>query len=90
MKAKLYKSYMFRDKDPVIDHLRTAMQDEDESNASVALRSGVSAATIRNWFEGDTRRPLFATIAAVARTMGDRGAGAIIAAIRKGKNFNGK
>ncbi len=90
MKARLYKTYMFRDKDPVIDHLRTAMQDEGESNATVAVRSGVSYGTINNWFNGPTRRPQFATIAAVARCMGDRGAGAIVAAIRKGKNTNGK
>lgn len=65
---KLYQSYMFRDKDPVIDIMRTAINGEKFS--AVSERSGVSATTLHNWFHGTTRRPQFATVQAVARVVG--------------------
>ena len=68
-----YKSYVFVDKDPVIDALRTAVSDAKASYAELHAGSGVSPATIRNWFHGETRRPQFATVAAVARTLGKKG-----------------
>jgi transcriptional regulator with XRE-family HTH domain len=61
---KLYKSYSFRDKDPIIDAMRTAIADTGDSLAKVSERSGVSAGTMGNWFNGRTRRPQFATVAA--------------------------
>ncbi len=65
-----YKSYMFREKDPIIDALRTAVSDSTLTNRGVQEQSGVSATTIHNWFHGKTRRPQFATVAAVARACG--------------------
>jgi len=68
---KLYKSYMFTErKDPIIDKMRTAMQDRDADYDTVVAASGVSRTTLRNWFEGDTCRPQYATVAAVLGGMG--------------------
>ena len=68
---KLYRSYMFTDrKDPVIDKVRTVMQDRGADYDTVVIASGVSRATLRNWFEGDTCRPQYATVAAVLGGMG--------------------
>ena len=68
-----YKSYMFVEKDPVIDALRTAISDQHFKYSEVALTSGVAVATIKNWMSGETRRPQFATTAAVARSLGKKG-----------------
>jgi len=68
--VKIYKSYNFRNKDPVIDLLRTAIKDSGDSHAEVADASGVSAQTLYNWFSGTTKRPQFATVQAVARSIG--------------------
>jgi transcriptional regulator with XRE-family HTH domain len=70
---RLYKSYMFRDKDPIIDALRTAMADDGATYSEIHDRSGVSTVTQRNWFKGETRRPQFATVAAFARACGKEG-----------------
>src|SRR5688572_15265685 len=65
-----YKSYMFRKKDPVIDVVRTAVEDSNKRLSAVTRESGVSYSTIYNWFNGKTRRPQFATVNAVARVVG--------------------
>jgi len=66
----VYKSYNFTDKDPVIDKIRTIVQDSGESYADIAEHSGVSIATLYNWFEGDTKRPRYSSLEAVARSLG--------------------
>ena len=65
----VYKSYSFKDKDPVIDRLRTMIADEGVSYVEVEGRSGVRAQTLYNWFSGPTKRPQYATIMAVARAL---------------------
>jgi len=67
---KLYKSYVFIDKDPVIDIMRTMVQDSRKTFVQIERDSGVQTTTLRNWFGGQTRRPQFATVAAVARSLG--------------------
>ena len=67
---KAYKSYVFRDKDPIIDKTRTVVEDAKMSYSEVEAKSGVSASTMYNWFQGRTRRPQFATINAVGRACG--------------------
>jgi len=68
---KLYKSYVFTDrKDPVIDQVRTAAKSRNADYATISAESGVSATTVRNWFEGDTCRPQYATVAAVLGGLG--------------------
>jgi len=69
----LYKTYMFRDKDPIIDVMRTAWEDEGETFAELNRRSNISTTTMRNWFGGVTRRPQFATVAAFVRGCGMEG-----------------
>jgi hypothetical protein len=72
---KLYKSYRFRTKDPIIDKLRTAFQDAKRREPKLTFQaisedSGLSVQTPGNWFNGDTRRPQFATCMAFARAIG--------------------
>jgi hypothetical protein len=80
-----YNTYRFqeKDKDPVIDVLRTAQQDANIKPGKIATASGVSPSTIHGWFYGKTRKPQFATVVAVARSIGaiDR----IEALIRRGR-----
>ena len=66
-----YKSYTFKDKDPVIDDIRGLIDGHDNKHyEQVHADSGVSVSTLRNWFHGGTLRPQFATIKAVARAIG--------------------
>lgn len=68
-----YKSYMFREKDPIIDACRTAHGDAKMSYEDIHKEGGPATSTIYNWFHGKTRRPQFATIAAFALTVGKKG-----------------
>ena len=70
MTKALYKSYSFKDKDPVIDRLRTMIQREGVSYSELADMSGVSVQTFYNWFDGATRKPQYATVMAVAYALG--------------------
>jgi len=69
-RLKLYRSYNFVDKDPVIDRIRTIFQKEHVDNKDAASISGVSQTTLFNWFDGKTKRPQYATIAAVTLALG--------------------
>lgn len=74
---RLYSSYMFRDKDPAIDEIRTVMQrhyrknnlDKEDYN-DVAEQGGPTAGCIKAWFEGKTKRPQNATLEAAGRALG--------------------
>lgn len=66
----LYRSYNFVDKDPVIDRIRTIVKDEGLSYREIGVISGVSSTTLTNWFDGETRRPQYATVAAVTGSLG--------------------
>src|SRR4030095_9575024 len=66
----LYRSYNFVNKDPVIDRIRTIMATEHVDNKDASIISGVSRTTLHNWFDGKTRRPQYAPIAAVVRSLG--------------------
>lgn len=68
-----YRSYSFIDKDPIIDSLRTAVSSSKKSYRELHEESDVSVSTIRGWFHGSTRRPQFATVAAVLRATGKKG-----------------
>lgn len=67
---KTYKTYVFQDKDPVIDELRTIVQDHNVAYAQISEGSGVSVTCLRNWFHGATRRPQSASVEAVGRFFG--------------------
>jgi len=64
-----YKTYSFVDKDPIIDKVRTAVKDAGMTRGEISRTSGVSTSCMRNWFEGDTKRPQFASVNAVLRAM---------------------
>ena len=66
----LYKTYLFRDKDPKIDQLRTIVQDAGLSYREIEDRSGVKAQTLNNWFHKETKRPRFCSLQAVGRACG--------------------
>jgi hypothetical protein len=74
---RLYQSYMFRGKDPAIDEIRTVMQDYfGKRNLSkvdyktVQEEGGPSQNTVKQWFEGKTKRPQNATLEAAGRALG--------------------
>ena len=73
----IYKSYVFRDKDPVIDELRTLIQDVEGQKgvnfhvmAKITNLGGPSVGAMQGWFFGTTKRPQSATIEAAGRAIG--------------------
>jgi hypothetical protein len=68
MKQYPYKSYVFRQTDPVLDALQPMLR----SNKAAELKklSGVSTTTISNWKKKKIRRPQFCTISAMALATG--------------------
>jgi len=75
-KPPIYQSYMFRDKDPVIDELRSMVEDtyghrvNHKSLAAVTQAGGPSISCMNAWFFGKTKRPVNPTIEAAGRAMG--------------------
>lgn len=73
---KLYKSYAFRTKDPVIDELRTIAEGEFGERIRhrhlkrIEDEGGPSASAMRNWFFGKTMRPSSSSTEAAGRAMG--------------------
>lgn len=69
---RTYRTYSYIDKNPVIDKVRTLVQDEGliKKLGIVHEISGVSTSTLDNWFNGKTRSPQHATIAAVITSLG--------------------
>lgn len=75
-RTPIYKTYVFRTKDPVIDELRTIAEDfygervNGKNLRQVEEAGGPSASCMRAWYFGKTRRPTSATIEAAGRAMG--------------------
>src|SRR5438445_476035 len=70
-KVVVYTSYRFMDKDPIIDKVRTVWRDAGSPSYKKCHElSGVSATTPRNWFDGGTMRPTFASLNAFCRALG--------------------
>src|SRR5262245_14868743 len=74
---KLYQSYVFRDKDPAIDAIRTVMQDHfgkrnlDYGDYHEVEEQGApSAGCVKSGLEGKTKRPQNATLEAAGRALG--------------------
>lgn len=67
-----YRTYRYIQKNPVIDKVRTVLQDEGlfKNLRVVHEISGVAVATLDNWFHGDTKNPFHSTIAAVMSSVG--------------------
>lgn len=80
MKQRQYLTYRFINKDPIIDLLRTIVQDEAKSrNVSfrtmlgiIEVESHVSVSCMLGWFKGGTKKPQMATIMAVVIACGPR------------------
>lgn len=68
----VYRTYSYIDKDPVIDEMRTLVQDEGlmKKLDLVHELSGVSTSTLTNWFDGETKSPQNRTVSAVATALG--------------------
>lgn len=69
-KRQSYKSYNFRDKDPIIDEIERVVTASGRSLKQIEEASSVKVATLQNWFAGRTKRPQFATANAVCRALG--------------------
>lgn len=74
---RLLKAYMFKTKDPVIDELRTIVQDatgdlklKTRTLSDIADDGGPTVACMQGWFRGKTRKPQNATIEAAGRALG--------------------
>ena len=80
---KPYRTYRFTDYDPVIAVIRTARDEAKTKTVTIHNDSGVSSSTLYNWFNGKTRKPQFATVVAVARSIG--AVDAIESLIRRGR-----
>jgi len=73
---KLYGAYNFRTKDPVVDELRTLI--EDQTGARITRKNlkkieedgGPTTGAMAGWFMGKTRRPQSASIEAAGRAIG--------------------
>lgn len=74
---KTYRSYLFKTKDPVIDELRTMI--EDNAGKKVGARGvlqeiekggGPTVSCMRGWFFGKTKRPQNPTVEAAGRSIG--------------------
>lgn len=66
--------YRFIDKDPVIDVIRTEAARYGnlglQQLQKLSYESGVSVSTLRNWFEGATRKPLSISTRFVLEALG--------------------
>jgi hypothetical protein len=70
--ARVYRTYSYIDKNPVIDKVRTLVQDEGlfTKLGIVQEISNVSRSTLVGWFHGSVRHPQHHTIAAVVSALG--------------------
>jgi hypothetical protein len=68
----LLRTYRFIEKDPVVDELRTLVNDVGLSKklTIVATLANLHPSTVKNLFHGDTKRPQNATAMAIATCVG--------------------
>lgn len=73
---KTYKAYLFRDKDPSIDVLRTLVEQhygeriKGRMLKDIEEIGGPTAGCMAGWFFRDTKRPQNATLEAAGRALG--------------------
>ena len=69
-----YRTYNWKNKNPVIDKVRTILQDEGlfakKSRKMLENLSGVKVQTFDGWFEGETRDPRHTTVMACLTALG--------------------
>lgn len=62
---RVYPTYVFRDQDPAVDYVRTAIKENPEmSKAEASDKARLSRSTVDNWISRKTKRPQHATLAA--------------------------
>ena len=66
---KVYKTYTFKDQDPLIGDV---LRGSNESVSKVAERSGVSTSTLYNWRKKKSKRTFTSTLNAVAIALNKR------------------
>lgn len=70
----VYPSYFFKGHDPILDYVRTKMRETRTTSADLIKARACSSSTAVNWGLGNkdarVRRPTFATVASVLRSMG--------------------
>jgi transcriptional regulator with XRE-family HTH domain len=69
---KLDKSYNFVDKAPIVDLIRTAIEDSPYSAQRVAELAGLAPATVQHWLAGRTLSPQAKSVEKVAAALGLR------------------
>jgi hypothetical protein len=67
---RVYDTYRFIDKDPVIDECRTAWKDSGHRLSYIGHVSRLSSATMSSWFNGKTKRPQNASVSAFMGALG--------------------
>lgn len=69
-----YRGYNYINKNPVIDKVKTILQDEGlyskKQRSTLHKLTGVAVGTFDGWFEGDTRNPQHGTIMATLGGIG--------------------
>jgi hypothetical protein len=76
--AALYKSYVFRSKDPAIQELRDVIENHygrrvtTKECRQIENDGGPKTSTMVQWFYGATQRPQSATLEAAGRALGYR------------------
>jgi hypothetical protein len=72
--SRQYRTYRYKDKNPVIDKMRTIAQEEGmyskKQRGLLHQISGLATSTIDGWFDGETRNPQHHTIAAFITSLG--------------------
>jgi hypothetical protein len=68
----LLRTYRFIEKDPVIDELRTLVNEEGLSRRLniVAILANLHPSTVKNMFHGDTKKPQNATVMGIVTSLG--------------------
>lgn len=66
----IYPHYLFVDHDPILDQVDTVIADSGMALSGVAAIAHISPTTLSNWHLRKTKRPQFATVAAVLRAIG--------------------
>jgi hypothetical protein len=71
--APLYKSYVFKDRDPIMDAFDALREGAKISYAKIHEQGGPTVSTLRAWSHARVKRPQHATIAAAASAVGATG-----------------
>lgn len=67
---RIYRTYRFIDKDPIIDAMRSIRADGHLKTKDDAALAGLAAGTLAGWFDGDTRQPKNSSVTAYTSSHG--------------------